>query len=190
MKKYFSILAIIALVVFVAGCVDSGTTNNTTTINTTVPDIPSKTYAKNGISFKYPQSWTNNLQSSTPNTITTVGDPDSQESSGNVNTLAVIQKTSLPSGQTLKDTYDATYNNYENDSSYQLVSERTFTLDGTTAYENIHKIDVSGTTKQERATWLENNGTIYVILCGALPSDFDSQQTNFDLITYSFKVTA
>ena len=53
MKKYLPILAIIALVVCVAGCVDSGTTNDTT-INTTVPDMPSKTYAKNGISFEYP----------------------------------------------------------------------------------------------------------------------------------------
>ena len=78
MKKYLPIFAIIALVVFVAGCVDSGTTNNTTSVNTTVPDVPSKTYAKNGISFKYPQSWTNQLEIQTPNVITGVGDPDSK----------------------------------------------------------------------------------------------------------------
>ena len=190
MKKYLPIFAIIALVVFVAGCVDSGTTNDTTSVDTTVPDVPSKTYAKNGISFKYPQSWSNQLEIQTPNVITGVGDPDSKDSSGNINTLAVIQSTPVPSGQTLKETYDATYASYENDSSFQLVSETTFTLDGTTAYENIHKIDVSGTVKQERATWLEKNGTIYVILCGALPSEFDSQQTNFDLITFSFQVTS
>ena len=66
MKKYLPIFAIIALVVFVAGCVDSGTTNNTTSVDTTVPDVPSKTYAKNGISFKYPQSWSNQLEIQTP----------------------------------------------------------------------------------------------------------------------------
>ncbi|PKL66849.1 MAG: hypothetical protein CVV28_08870 [Methanobacteriales archaeon HGW-Methanobacteriales-1] len=183
-------MAIIALVVFVAGCVDSGTTNNTTS-NITVPDIPSKTYAKDGISFKYPESWTkSNVVSKTTNTLAIVADPDSADSSGNYNTLAAIQTVALPSNMTLKEAYDSIYSNYENDSSYVIVSQRVFTIDGTTAYENIHKIKVNGVTKKERATWLEKNGTIYVILCGTLPSDFDSQQTNFDLITYSFKVTA
>lgn len=193
MKKYLPIVAIIALVVFAAGCVDSGTNNQTsndTSVDTSVPNIPSTTYAKNNISFKYPESWTNKITSSTPNTVTAVGDPDSQESDGNINTLAIIQKTDLPSGQTLKQTYDATYNNYANESSFQEVSERTLNINGLTAYENIHKVDVSGVQKQERATWFEKDGTIYVVLCGALPSDFESQQTNFDLITFSFKVTS
>lgn len=179
------------MVVAVAGCVDSGTNNNTTKINTTVPDIPSKTYAKDGISFKYPESWTkSNLVSQTTNTLAIVADPDSTDSSGNYNTLAVIQTVALPSNTTLKEAYNSAYSTYENDSSYVIVSQRVLTIDGTAAYENIHKINVDGVTKKERATWLEKNGTIYVILCGALPSDFDSQQTNFDLITFSFKVTA
>jgi PBP1b-binding outer membrane lipoprotein LpoB len=193
MKKYLPIVAIIALVVFAAGCVDSGTNNQTsndTSVDTSVPNIPSTTYAKNNISFKYPESWTDKLTSSAPNAVTVVGDPDSQESDGNINTLAVIQKIDLPSGKTLKQIYDATYNNIANDSSFQEVSERTLNINGLTAYENIYKLDVSGVQKQERATWFEKDGTIYLITGGTLPSDFESQQTNFDLIMFSFKVTS
>lgn len=190
MKKYLPIMALIALVVFVAGCVDSGTTNDTA-VNTTVPDMPSKTYAKNGIYFKYPVGWTTSLTTNIPNTIVGLGDPKSKTSSGNYNTLAIISKTALPSGYTLKESFDATYDSYaNNDSSYKLISERTLNINGLTGYEKVYYINVSGVKKQERSTWLEDNGTIYMILCNALPEDYDSQQTNFDLITYSFKVTS
>ena len=153
MKKYLPIIALMVLVAFAAGCVDSGDGNNTTSVDTTVPDIPSKTYSANNITFKYPEAWTNELTSTTPNTVTVVGDPDSEDADGNVNTLAVIQRAALPSGQTLKETYDATYASSANETGYKLVSERSFTLDGTTAYENIHEVEVSGVLKKERATW-------------------------------------
>lgn len=188
MKKYLPIIALMVVVVFAAGCVDTGDTNQTSNGTNIIPDIPAKTYSADNVTFKYPEAWINNLTSTTPNTVAVVGDPDSQDSSGNIDTLAVIQTTALPSGQTLKETYDATYASYANLTGYQLVSERTLTIDGVTAYENIHKVEVSGVLKQERATWLEKNGQIYVILCGTLPNDFENQQTNFDLITYSFKV--
>lgn len=110
------------------------------------------------------------------------------ESSGNIVTLVIIQSIPLPSGKTLKDVYDETYRSFEQESGYQLISERTLTIDGVTAYENIHRINVDGVTKQERATWLEKNGKIYVILCGTSPERFDTENRNFDLITYSFQV--
>jgi len=189
MKKYLPIFAIIALVVFVAGCVDSGTTNDTA-VNTTVPDIPSKTYAKNGISFEYPQSWTSAVSTNIPGTIVGLADPKSINSDRNYNTLAIVSKDQLWTGNTLKESFDATFKEYtNNDSSIQLISERTLNINGLTAYEKVYYINISGVKKQERSTWLEENGTIYIILCNALPSEFDSQQTNFDLITFSFKIT-
>ncbi|MCK9151473.1 PsbP-related protein [Methanobacterium alcaliphilum] len=188
MKKYLPIIVLMVAVIFASGCVDSGDTNQTSNGTNVVPDIPAKTYSQDNITFKYPESWISNLTSTTPNTIAIVGDPDSQDSSGNIDTLAVIQTIALPSGQTLKQTYDATYAGYANMTGYELVSQRTLTIDGVTAYENIHKVEVGGVVKQERATWLEKDGQIYVILCGTLPEDFNSQQTNFDLITYSFQV--
>ncbi|MDO8869191.1 MAG: PsbP-related protein [Methanobacteriaceae archaeon] len=188
MKKYLPILAIIAVVVAVAGCVDSGT--NDTAINTTVPDMPSKTYAKNGISFEYPVGWTKAASSNIPGTIVGYGDPESVSKDLTYNTIAIVSKQALPSGSTVKESFDATYEQYANNGTgYNLISERTLNINGVTAYEKVYNITVSGVKKEERATWFDSNGTIYMVLCNALPKDFDSQQTNFDLITYSFKVT-
>ena len=124
MKKYLPILCIMALVVLAAGCVDSGDD----TSNQNIPDIPSRTYSGEGISFEYPESWTTNLESLTPNTLVIVGDPDSQDDAGNINTLAVIQTTPLPDGQTLKETFDATYEAAASNSSFVVVSQRSLTI--------------------------------------------------------------
>lgn len=118
------------------------------------------------------------------------GDPNSvDKSTENVNTLVVVQKVAMPSGATLKQAYDSTYQQFaQQNPSFKTVSESTRTVDGTTAYVNVHTVDVSGVQKQEEAVWLEKNGSIYVILCGALPSEFQGQQANFDAIINTFKV--
>ncbi|MBU4534719.1 MAG: hypothetical protein KKF16_02545 [Euryarchaeota archaeon] len=183
MKKYFSILTIILLGVFAAGCVDSGEEGTSQTT-----DIPSQTFSGSGISFEYPEAWPSDLESETPNSLVVVGDPESQDANGSITTLVAIQSTTLPSGQTLKETFDATYSTAESNTNFESISQRSLTLNGVEAYENIHRINVNGVQKQERAVWLEKNGTIYVILCGALPADFDAQQKNFDLIINSFKI--
>ena len=184
MKKYaLLIIAILALVVFASGCTTGG--NQTST----QPTVPTKTYSGNGISFSYPENWTQLSQISSSNAIVAFGDPKTVDSStGNVNTLAVIQKVALPSGSTLKQVYDSTYAQFAQDSSFKTISDTTTTVDGNTAYVNTHTVDVSGVQKQEKAVWLEKNGNIYVILLGALPSVFDSQQANFDAIINTFKV--
>lgn len=170
----------LAAVVFASGCT---TINNQTSIST-------KTYSANGIFFNYPDNW-QLMASSTPNAIASVGDPKTSDSSTkNVNTFVVIQKKAVPSGTTLKQAYDNTYAQFAStDSSFQQISDSTTTVDGTTAYVNTHKVDVSGVQKQEKAVWFEKDGNIYVILCGALPSDFNSEQENFDAIINTFEVT-
>lgn len=188
MKKYaILVIAILALVVFASGC----TTTNQTSNQTSQPTVPTKTYAANGVSFNYPESWEELKSISTPNAIVAYGDPKSVDAStGNVNTLVIIQKVALPSGMTLKQVYDQTYAQYAaSDPSFQQISDSTTTVDGTTAYVNVHKVNVSGVQKQEKAVWLEKNGNIYVILCGALPDVFNAQQANFDAIIKTFKVT-
>jgi len=186
MKKYaLFIVTILALVVFASGCTTSG--NETQAYQ---PTVPVKNYTANGISFSYPDGWEELKSISTPNSIVAYGDPKSVDAiTGNVNSLVVIQKVALPSGYTLKRTYDEMYSQYAaSDPSFQQISDNTITVDGTTAYENIHKINVGGVQKQERAVWLEKGGNIYVILCGALPDAFAAQQANFDAIINTFKV--
>jgi len=185
MKKYALLLtAILALVVLASGCIDDTTTNQTSQ-----PTIPTKEYSGNGVSFSYPENW-EKLQAISQNALVSFGDPSSVDSAtNNVNTLVVIQSVAMTSGTTLKANYDATYAQYEaTEPSFQQISDSTTTVDGTTAYVNIHMVDVDGVQKQEKAVWLEKNGKIYVILCGSLPSAFEGQQKNFDAIINTFKV--
>ena len=174
MKKYaIFVVMLLALVVFSSGCTSQG--NNT--------------YNSNGISFNYSSNWQEIQNIQTSNAIAAVGDPDSVDNSTkNVNTLAIIQKVAMPAGATLKQVYDATYAQYAQYPGYQTIADKAITVNGLTGYENIHKINVNGVQKEERAVWLGKNGNIYVILCGALPGDFNSQQTKFDTVINSFQV--
>ncbi len=173
MKKIgiIGIISVLVLIVAMSGCTSSNS------------------YSGNGVSFNYPSEW-KELNVSPPNLVG-VGDPNSVDNqTKNVNTVVAIQKTAIPAGQTLKQVYDTTYQEFaQTDSSFKTVSDTTMTVDGTTAYVNTHLINVDGVQKQEQAVWLLKNGYAYVILCGALPSQFSSQQANFNMIINSFKVT-
>jgi hypothetical protein len=185
MKKYaLFVIAILALVIFASGCTSS---NNQTS---TQPTVATKDFSGNGVSFSYPEKWQQLQQISSPNAVVAFGDNESvDKSTGNVNTLVVVQKVALPSGATLKQVYDATYQQFAaQDSSFKTISDTTTTVDGTTAYVNTHTVNVSGVQKQEKAVWFEKNGNIYVILCASLPAVFHSQQANFDAIINTFKV--
>ena len=173
MKKYaFLLTAVLAVVVFSSGC----TSHN-------------DTYNFNGISFNYSSSWQEISNIKTQDALVGVGDPDSvDKSTNNVNTVVIVQKVPMPSGSTLKQFYDDTYAKYANDSSFQPISDKTIKVNGLTGYENVHKIIVNGNLKEERVLWFQKNGNVYVILCGALIGDFDSQQSNFNIVINSFKI--
>lgn len=173
MKKYaILVIAILALVVFASGC----TTTNT--------------YSEDGVSFNYPDGWQQLTDIKNTNAVAGFGDGDTLDSStGNVNTVVIIQKTAMPKGFTLKQAFDATINQIASqDSSFKKISAKKVTVNGTTAYEAVYKIKVSGVQKQERSVWFEKEGYIYAVTASSLPSDFNSEQENFDVIINSFKV--
>ena len=91
------------------------------------------------------------------------------------------------SGSDLNNVYAQNYANFFNNTYYQRVSEGNITINGQNALENIYKTNSTVDPKQYRAVWLDENGTIYVILFSAKVSDFDNQQNNFNLILNSFK---
>ncbi|HML04888.1 MAG TPA: PsbP-related protein [Methanobacterium sp.] len=175
MKKHIlAVILILSLIVTISGCTSQKQNN----------------YSSNGISFNYPNNWKEITNVTTQNAIVAVGDPDSaDQQTKNVNTLVVVQKVALPSGSTLKQFYDSTYAQFAaQDPSFKTISDTTTTVDGTTAYINTHTVNVNGVQKEEKAVWLEKNGSVYVILCGTLPPIFDSQQANFNMIINSFKI--
>ncbi|MGB9979777.1 PsbP-related protein [Methanobacterium sp.] len=184
MRKYLIlVISILALVVFTSGCTDNGNQTKQST-------VPTESYAVNGISFNYPDSWVELKNITTQNSIVAYGDPDSIDKPTNrVNTLVIVQKVPMPSGFTLKQFYDDTYAKFAaQDPSFQQISDSTTTVDGTTAYVNTHKIDVGRVQKEEKAVWLEKDGYIYIILMGSIPDAFSNQQANFDAIINSFQV--
>ncbi|MGZ7107353.1 MAG: PsbP-related protein [Methanobacterium sp.] len=149
-----------------------------------------KSYSQNGISFDYPQNWQQLNQIESSNALVGFGDPDStNQSTGNINTIVIIQKAPMPAGSKLKQVYDSNYaQTAVQDTSFKTISENLKEVNGTLAYVNTHMVSVNGVLKQEKAVWLQKKGYVYVILFGALPNTFDAQNANFDMIINSFQV--
>lgn len=161
-------------VVLVSGCVTDNKQNNET-----------QTYSQNNISFNYPGGWAT-ANPTAPNSIAAVADPNSVQS-GSPTTVVLIQKPNATAGSNLSDVYASNYATFFNNTEYQRVSEGNITVNGANALENVYTTN-STNPKQYRAVWLDENGTIYVILCIANQSDYKDQQANFNLIINSFKV--
>lgn len=151
--------------------------------------IAHATYDNGLVSFNYPEGW-NILPNQTQEVIVAIGDPTSKENStGLINTYFTLIKEPLPSGQNLKDTFDATYSQLKNqDSSYQPISNQTITINGKTVYENVFRKTVSNIQKQERSIWLEKSGIIYILTFSTLPDGFEKNKENFELIINSFQI--
>jgi hypothetical protein len=167
-------MVMLCLVVLASGCISNNKQTNTT-----------KTYSQNNISFNYPGGW-EIADATAPNVVVAVADPNTVEN-GSPTTLVVVQKPDVASGSDLNNVYSQNYAKFFNNTNYQRVSEGNITINGQNALENIYKTNSTVDPKQYRAIWLDENGTIFVILFSAKVSDFDNQQNNFNLILNSFK---
>lgn len=178
MKKYPFLIAIIllSLVVMASGCISDNNTNKT------------NTYSKNGISFVYNGTWEVSNTTS-PNAIVAVGDPKTVDSQTKYpSTFVLIQKANASLGNNLSNAYTQNYAKFFNKSNNTHVSEANITVNNNKAMENVYITTSGGMQMEMRAVWMAQNGAIYVILCGALPSNYDKEQKNFDLVINSFKV--
>jgi hypothetical protein len=162
-------------VVFASGCVSDNKLSNTT-----------KTYAQNNISFTYPGSW-EIVNATSPNAVVAVADPNSVEN-GTPTTLVIIQKPDVPSGSDINTLYVANYAAFFNNTNYQRISDGNTTVNGVNALENIYETNTTVNPIQYSAVWLNESGSVYVILSAAKVTDFENQTSNFNLILDSFKV--
>lgn len=72
---------------------------------------------------------------------------------------------------------------------YTILSENTTTVDGVKTYQIIFSGSrSSGNDTKQVMTFFKKNNKIYYIVFNSQPADFDSQQTNYDMILDSFKV--
>lgn len=165
---------LLVLVILTSGCVNNDPNNQT------------NTYSGNGISFTYNGTW-EVANSTSPNAVVAVGDPKTVDAEKNPYTFVLIQKPNATQNNDLQQTYNQNYAKMFNNSSNQRVSEANITINNNKALENIYLTNSSGMQMQMRAVWLTQKGVIYVILCGTIPSNFDKEQKNFDMVINSFK---
>lgn len=177
MKKYsFSaVIVILFLVILTSGCINNDPINRT------------QSYSGNGISFTYNGTW-EEANTTSPNAIVAVGDPTTVDAQKNPSTFVLIQKPNQTQNNDIQQIYNQNYEKLFNNSSNQHVSEANITVNNNKALENVYLTNSSGMQMQMRAVWLSQKGVIYVILCGAIPANFEKEQKNFDLIINSFKV--
>lgn len=161
-------------VVLASGCVSDNKSNTT------------KTYAQNNISFTYPGSW-EIVNATSPNAVAAVADPNSVQN-GTPTTLVVIQKPDVAAGSDINTIYTSNYATFFNNTNYQKISDGNITVNGVNARENIYETNTTVNPIQYSAVWLNESGSIYVILSAVQVTDFENQTSNFNLILNSFKV--
>ncbi len=182
LKKYLFAIILLLSIVLTSGCINNGnqTTNNTSNVT--------QAYSGDQFTFNYPSSW-KLISSQAQNSTVAVGDPATADGNGNVQVNVVIQTAIKPSNVTLQEYYNETYAQFaaQKNLSYMQLSDGTLVVNGRTALENVYTIDLS-VPEQKRAIWIQNGSKIYIILCSAPVSQYNSQQANFNLIINSFKL--
>ncbi len=176
MKNYpfFVVIILLSLIILTSGCINNNAVNQT------------KSYSGNGISFVYNGTW-EVANTTSPNAVVAIGDPRTLDAQNEPTTFVLIQKPNATNGTDIQKAYTQNYITFFNNSSNKRISEANITVNGNKALENVYITNSSGVQKQYRAVWLIQNNVIYVILCGALPTNFDKEQKNFDLVINSFK---
>jgi len=122
--------------------------------------------------------------------IVWVGDPNSTESDkANSNELVgTYTLISTKTGMTAQNYYKKIVNSGHNYANYKKISNREFSVNGTTAYEIVYTNKMeNGKTGKTREVILERNGKIYVIDSVSI-NEFDKNTANFDMIINSFQV--
>lgn len=180
MKKYLLAIFIISTVIIASGCTDKGNQTSSSANKTQI-------YSGNEFTFQYPSNW-KQVTSQALNSTVAFGDPSSTDANKTTKIDVVIQKAVMPRGVNLQNYYNATYTQFmAQNLGFKPVSEGIIVINGMTGLEIVYKIN-STDPKQQRAVWLQKKNTIYIILCSAPASSYNSQQENFDTIVNSFKL--
>lgn len=186
LKKYLFAIIFISAIVLSAALILEYVNNNNQTSNQS-PVVPSKTYATNGISFKYPPNWQEGNKTG-QYIIAYVKDPKLNSSDGKPGAVVEIMKKTSD-GIPLKRFYDDVKAEASNVQGYGVMSDTTTTIDNVTAYEFTSRAMDSNIEEQFRIVLFEKNGFVYMIACGTRsPTYLRDEEANFNMIINSFKV--
>lgn len=176
MKKYIIIILFLTFIITASGCIDIEDNNQTqgnTTYSITDKDSNTKHYDDNEISFDYPDKW--NLSAGKYSVSlfngkkqVTIEKPaiTAAYQSENISTKKVSATIPLP---------------------VEIVSNETINVDGVNAQKIVYKS--KGDSEPSRIEIsVDKNGKLYKIYCHAPPDEFNSAQTDFNVIISSLKL--
>lgn len=148
--------------------------------------LSSAHFENSEMSFDYPSTWKTGKILDLPGAIIGVSESSQVD--------VKIYKNKIPPSSSLKEVYDKSVSNTSINLEpycYRQISNKTITVDGREAYENVFQIGCNSTQTRQiiREVWLEKNGYIYTITCTVIPpEDFQSKNSAFNLVIGSFHV--
>ncbi|MBI5679904.1 MAG: toll/interleukin-1 receptor domain-containing protein [Methanobacterium sp.] len=156
-------------------------------------------YNKNGIAFTAPEFWTSEKGNinQTPEGADSLAEFNYQYNSNDpynikgqvcVSTSFFIIKFNDSASLSPEAFFHESFKEFP---SYTLISERNFTLNGITAYENIHKINETDPnyTSVNHAVLLEKNGSMYIIHFSTREENYENTKTMINEFLSSFQIT-
>lgn len=155
-------------------------------------NISTNNFVGYGVNFDFPSDWNltteyNGGFANSQGIIITVS-PNEEDNEAPLFEVLVM---SDPQGMSDQDALNSLLNNSSNPSSWHQISNKTITMDNTTAYVNTFTIDDS-TDFTENMTLeqinIAKNGTTYTLMIQAPVNDFNNNQANFNIMTNSFKI--
>lgn len=196
-RGYVGFIAILVLVILVAGCLDNGDdSGNVTMLNKTA----NGTYSAAGVSFKCPDNWAVDMINENGN-ITIVAVPIHELNTSETKTIGPFKfegiSTTLSStdpqfevhilpnkGKSEQEAINEIKNEYIALGN-KISSEKT-TIDDEKAYKDVMLFN--DTDERFEYIYFVKNGKTYLITFSTLDKDFDKEKANFDMILNSFKV--
>jgi len=147
---------------------------------TVQPTLASYTNLNHGFSINFSADWE---QAENPDVVVLYADTDG---TGSIN--IIVEETEL----SLSDYISEVKASLEYLSSYELVSERSRTIDGQNGYELVFTWTMVDNSNyydlKDKQTFFVKDGKAFIISCGSDVSDYNSYLTTFDQAIESFSL--
>jgi len=183
LKKYLFVITLLALVVMSSGC----TTNQN---QTNQSQIPTKTYAANGISFQYPDTWNLTDKSTANVTLITIKSPDVQITNGNATkgNLVLITKQAVPQGVNITTANITDMISSSLKKSGLNATNETVNIAGVTATKFSFTQTIQNATDNVWVIEFAKNNYLYSLIFVSVGEDLQTAKQNFDVFINSFKI--
>lgn len=162
-----------------------------------------KNFETDEIVFAYPEKWVNssyfwpshfgfdynyvNDPDLSAQELAFVLDPNSSTNNEKYTTWVKVKKRTITSDFSLEQAFYETYD--KNFTSYKIISNQSTRLGmNTTAYEIIYQKYRGELLYQVRDVWQEKNGSIYIISCWTLPSNYQTTNGYFQTVINTLQI--